>query len=69
MLYDLFVATGARRRGVARLLMERAQQFAAETGAVRLELQTARTNRPAQALYESLGWIRDEQFYTYTRRI
>jgi ribosomal protein S18 acetylase RimI-like enzyme len=69
VLYDLFVATGARRRGVARLLMERAQQFAAETGAVRLELQTARTNRPAQALYESLGWIRDEQFYTYTRRI
>ena len=69
VLYDLFVATGARRRGVARLLMERAQQFAAEPGAVRLELQTARTNRPAQALYESLGWIRDEQFYTYTRRI
>lgn len=68
VLYDLFVAPEARRRGVARLLMERAHQYAAESGAFRLELQTARANRPAQALYEALGWIRDEQYFTYTRR-
>jgi len=66
VLYDLYVAPEARRRGVARLLMERAREFAAETGAFRLELQTARTNRAAQALYESLGWKRDELYLTYT---
>jgi ribosomal protein S18 acetylase RimI-like enzyme len=66
VLYDLYVASGARRRGVARQLMERAQEFATETGAFRLELQTARDNRPAQALYESLGWVQDEQYFVYT---
>jgi ribosomal protein S18 acetylase RimI-like enzyme len=66
VLYDLYVASGARRRGVARRLMERAREFAAETGAFRLELQTARTNHPAQTLYESLGWVRDEQYFVYT---
>lgn len=66
VLYDLYVAPDARRRGVARYLMERARQYAVESGAFRLELQTARANRPAQALYESLGWVRDEQYFTYT---
>jgi ribosomal protein S18 acetylase RimI-like enzyme len=66
VLYDLYVASAARRRGVAKRLMERAREFAAEAGAFRLELQTARNNRPAQALYESLGWVRDEQYFVYT---
>jgi ribosomal protein S18 acetylase RimI-like enzyme len=66
VLYDLYVAPDARRRGVARLLMERAREHATRAGAFRLELQTARTNRAAQALYESLGWVRDEHFLTYT---
>jgi ribosomal protein S18 acetylase RimI-like enzyme len=66
VLYDLYVANEARRRGVARRLMERARKFAIETGAFRLELQTARTNQAAQALYESLGWVRDAQYYVYT---
>ncbi len=26
----------------------------------------ARDNRPAQRLYESLGWGRDREFYTYS---
>lgn len=35
------------------------------TIAIRLTLSTATTNRAAQALYESLGWKRDEQFFHY----
>ena len=68
VLYDLFVAPEARRRGVARALMGRAREYADEVGAHRLELQTARSNRSAQALYESLGWTRDDVFLTYTLR-
>lgn len=30
-----------------------------------LTLQTARTNVAARRLYESLGWIRDEEFVAY----
>ena len=35
-------------------------------GAVRLELATARTNHIAQALYEALGWVRNEEFHRYS---
>ena len=64
-LYDLFVAPAARRRGIARALMEAAREYAAERGTVRLQLETAKTNLPGQALYEDLGWERDDEFLTY----
>ena len=59
VLNDLFVAAGARHAGVAHALMECARAFAAETGALRLVLETAEDNHPAQALYESLGYVRE----------
>jgi ribosomal protein S18 acetylase RimI-like enzyme len=65
VLYDLFVEPTARKMGVARALMERAKQLAKETGAVYVELDTARDNTKAQALYESLGYERDNLFYHY----
>lgn len=65
ILHDLFVVPTARRRGVGTLLLKAATETARATGAVRLELATAITNAPAQRLYESLGWKRDEEFYQY----
>lgn len=65
VLYDLFVSPGARRSGAGRALMLAAEAHAARTGAARMELSTARTNTAAQALYESLGWVRDEAFFVY----
>jgi len=65
ILYDLYVAPDARRQGIGRALMERAREFAYATGAVGMELTTAIDNRPGQALYESLGWVRDEEFFYY----
>lgn len=66
VLYDLFVHPDARRVGVARALMERAQQHAEQTGVHRIDLSTAIDNAPAQALYESLGYDRDTEFYVYS---
>jgi ribosomal protein S18 acetylase RimI-like enzyme len=66
-LEDLFVIPAARRRGVARALMLRAEQFARETGAERLTLSTAHDNHAAQALYRSVGYIRDEHFWQFHR--
>jgi ribosomal protein S18 acetylase RimI-like enzyme len=68
ILSDLYVSPGARRRGTGRRLLGRAREYAEETGAVRLELQTASTNVAAQMLYASLGWCRDDQFVIYTLR-
>jgi len=65
VLYDLFVQPRARRHGVGRLLMEAASDEARRAGAVALVLSTAKTNVGAQRLYESLGWVRDEDFYEY----
>ena len=66
LLNDLYVVPAARGRGVARRLMDRARQLAGETGAGAIELATARSNATAQALYESLGYRRDEQFLHYS---
>ena len=65
LLNDLFVAPAARRAGVGRTLLERAHAFARETNSKELMLQTAVDNVPAQRLYESLGWQRDNDFYVY----
>lgn len=65
ILYDLYVAPEARRQGIGRALMERAREFGQASGASRLELTTAKDNLGAQALYESLGYVRDEAFYYY----
>jgi len=66
VLYDLFVDPAARRGGVGRALMRAAQAFGRAAGAARLDLTTARTNAQAQALYESLGWQRDDVFLAYS---
>jgi ribosomal protein S18 acetylase RimI-like enzyme len=69
LLYDLFVDPAARRQGVGRHLMEAAADEARRRGAVSLVLSTAKSNHPAQRLYESLGWVRDEEFYEYNLRL
>ena len=65
ILNDLYVRSDIRRGGVGRALLERARQHAADTGAKGLILSTAVTNKPAQTLYESCGWQRDEEFFQY----
>ncbi|WP_428146183.1 N-acetyltransferase family protein [Delftia acidovorans] len=69
VLYDLFVVPDARRRGVGRALLLAAEAHARATGHARMDLTTARNNLRAQALYESLGWVRDEVFLTYARHL
>lgn len=69
MLNDLFVASSARRQGVAAALMREAARQARAHGAASLSLSTALDNIPAQALYESLGWVRDRQICEYGLRL
>lgn len=68
-LYDLFVAPEARRTGAGRALLLAAERHAAQNGRARMDLTTARTNRAAQSFYESLGWVRDEVFLSYSKRV
>jgi GNAT superfamily N-acetyltransferase len=54
---QLLVHRQARRRGIARLLMERAELEAASDGKTLLVLDTV-TGDPAERLYERLGWTK-----------
>lgn len=65
LLNDLFVASHARGKGVARALLDAAREHGRATGARYLQLETARDNAAAQRLYEAHGWQRDEAMYTY----
>jgi GNAT superfamily N-acetyltransferase len=65
ILNDLFVGPDVRRGGVGRRLLQRAREWAIETEAKGLVLATAVTNSTAQALYESCGWRRDDEFQHY----
>jgi ribosomal protein S18 acetylase RimI-like enzyme len=67
VLYDLFVTPAARGTGAGRALMETAEAYARAQGAARLQLQTAKTNKIGQSLYESCGWKRDDLFYVYEK--
>lgn len=64
-LYDLFVVSRLRQSGIGKALMMAAHDQARADGMARMDLTTAKTNLKAQALYESLGWQRDEVFLAY----
>lgn len=68
-LYDLFVLPSARKAGIGRMLLLAAEAEAYKAGKARMDLTTARTNKVAQSLYESLGWTRDNVFLAYNLRV
>lgn len=65
ILNDLFVAEDARKQGIATQLLEAAKQFAKQSGAKGLALETGRENTNAQRLYESIGYEKDETIHYY----
>ena len=65
LLNDLYVEAEFRRAGVGRALMGRAIEHARETGYGGVELATAANNHRAKALYEDLGFFREDGFDHY----
>jgi ribosomal protein S18 acetylase RimI-like enzyme len=66
VLYDLFVLVTERQSGAGKQLLKAAETRAAADGKARMDLTTAKTNKAAQSLYEALGWVRDEVFFSYS---
>jgi ribosomal protein S18 acetylase RimI-like enzyme len=66
LLNDLYVASTARRHGIARSLLAAAGDFCRSDGARGLQLETANDNIPAQKLYEACGWTHDDGHWWYT---
>ena len=65
VLNDLWVADGWRRKGIARLLVEKAQKLVTDREDKGLQLETAPGNTSAQALYKQLGFVEDNEFSHY----
>ena len=65
ILNDLYVEESYRRRGIAKLLMSAAEEYAKESGALRVTLATQVSNTNAISLYESRNYIKNEEFYHY----
>ena len=66
ILHDLFVDPNCRTHGTGSALMNTAAEFGRSVGASRLDLGTGVNNTTAQSLYESLGWKRDTEFFSYS---
>lgn len=65
VLNDLYVHADHRQKGIARKLLQAARRLGDESGAVRIVLSTAISNKKAQALYESEGYTLDTDFMYY----
>jgi len=69
VLYDLFVCKEFRRQGFGKVLMNAARGYAELNSFGSIELSTAKKNLAGQSLYESLGYIQDQEFYSYDLEI
>lgn len=65
-LNDLYVKQDRRQLGAGEALMNAALEFAKQSGAKRVELETEITNAPARALYDGLGMKMGTKFVKYT---
>ena len=65
ILYDLYVKKDHRKNKIGKQLMLRSHEYAKKINAKRIQLSTATDNFIGQSLYESLGYVKDADFYTY----
>ena len=65
ILYDLYVKKNHRKNNIGKQLMIKSHEYAKKIKAKRIQLSTAIDNFIGQSLYESLGYVKDIDFYTY----
>ena len=69
LLYDLYVDSSQRKRGIGERLLEQADQLAKETDSAFVMLSTGIDNKTAQSVYERHGYVRDVEFYNYVHML
>ncbi|MFS0779505.1 GNAT family N-acetyltransferase [Neobacillus sp. 3P2-tot-E-2] len=65
ILNDLYVNASARKKGFGEKLIKKAIEFAEETGAKGLSLETGHDNVTAQSLYEKIGFKKESNYFYY----
>tara|TARA_Y100000590_G_C15713767_1_gene1011186 strand:+ start:745 stop:1200 length:456 start_codon:yes stop_codon:yes gene_type:complete len=69
ILYDLYVIKDYRKKNIGKQLMLKSHEYAIKIKAKRIQLSTATDNFVGQTLYESLGYVKDVDFYNYDLEI
>ena len=65
ILDDLYVKEDHRKNNIGKKLMIKSHEYAKKINAKRIQLSTAIDNYIGQSLYESLGYVKDANSYTY----
>lgn len=65
VLNDLYVHATARKKGFGEKLIKTAIDFAEDTGAKGVSLETGQENMKAQRLYEKIGFQRESNYFYY----
>ncbi|MEB3766671.1 GNAT family N-acetyltransferase [Acinetobacter sp. MD2] len=65
ILDDVYVSPIYRRQGSAQQLIDTAILFAGYENALRITLETQKTNHISQRLYEKMGFVADTEFQTF----
>ncbi|TCM63708.1 ribosomal protein S18 acetylase RimI-like enzyme [Acinetobacter calcoaceticus] len=65
ILDDVYVTPDFRRQGSAKQLIDTAILFARQEQALRISLETQKSNIQSHKLYEKMGFIKDDAFQSY----
>ncbi|WHY01442.1 GNAT family N-acetyltransferase [Neobacillus sp. DY30] len=65
VLNDLYVNSSARKKGFGEKLIKKAIEFAKETDAKGVSLETGHDNVTAQSLYEKIGFKKESNYFYY----
>ncbi|KGT47084.1 MULTISPECIES: GNAT family N-acetyltransferase [Acinetobacter] len=65
VLDDVYISPPYRRYGAAKQLIDTAILFAKQENTLRISLETQKNNFQSHKLYESMGFMRDEEFVTF----
>lgn len=65
ILNDLFVDPNVRKEGIGEKLILKAIEFAKEVDSNTIRLRTSKSNTVAQALYNKMGFVREDYLYSY----
>ncbi|MDF2788031.1 MAG: family N-acetyltransferase [Neobacillus sp.] len=65
ILNDLYVNASARKKGFGEKLIMKTIEFAEETGAKGVSLETGSDNVTAQSLYEKIGFKKESNYFYY----
>ncbi len=65
ILDDVYVTPTFRRQGSAKQLIDTAILFARHENALRISLETQKSNYQSHKLYEQMGFVKDDEFKIY----